>query len=148
AFTLKHKLNGAVREGARAASVQPHTGLSTNGGCGAPASICIVRDVVVNELQASLGDDCGLGSVSGTSVGSLTWRFNGSCTLEISRGIPNPNTASLAAPFDTAPYTIENTKATLTYPYQWQFNKAFQLLLGNANYLSSTITVSSTMQNL
>ena len=148
AFTLKHKLNGAAREGARVAAGQPHTDLAVNAACGAPASVCMVRDVVANELQSGVGNDCGLSSASGAPTGPLTWTFTGGCTLEINRGSPNPNTASLTGPFDTSPYTIEDTKVTLTYPYTWQFNKTFQFLAGNANYLTSTITTSSTMQNL
>lgn len=148
AFTLKHKLNGAVREAARVALSQTHTDLTTVGVCSAPASICRVRDVVVSELQTSIGNTCGLDSASGSPTGPLTWTFTGDCSLEINRGIPNPNTVALADPFDATPYTIENTKITLIYPYQWQFNRAFKLLDSNANYLRSTITVSSTVQNL
>ncbi len=152
AFTLKHKLNGAVREGARIAAGQKHPPDPTaDGGCGAPTSICVVRDVVDSSLTASGVNDCGLGVATGSSSGTMTWTFGGSCSglsLKIERGILNPNTGTLPSPFDTAPYTVENTKITLIYPYQWQFNRAFTLLDRSANYLSSTITVSATMQNM
>ncbi len=152
AFTVRHKLIDAVREGARAAASQQRPP-EVDTTCGAPVSVCIVRDVVDSNLLASKVDDCGLGTVSGAygGPGSLTWTFTGSCsgpTLTIERDVLNPNSSQLIAPFDTSPYRVENTKITLVYPYQWRFNQAFKLLDKNANYLSSTITVSATMQNL
>jgi hypothetical protein len=155
AFTLKHKLNNAVREGARVASAQHHPpDPSVSGSCGTPSSICTIREVIASSLQSSTGNDCGLGAASGTYDGGVTfsWTFTGSCsgsTLKIKRAVINPASVALPNPFDDSdPYIIENTTVTLTYPYQWQFSKAFQLLTGNANYLNSSITASSTMQNL
>ena len=46
AFTVKQKLGNTALQGARVASNQPTADLSLAGGCGAPASICSVRDVV------------------------------------------------------------------------------------------------------
>jgi hypothetical protein len=154
AFTLKHRLNAAVREGARMASSElypPDPGAV--GSCGVPSSICVVRDVVASDLQETIGNDCGLGTAAGVygGAGTYTWTFTGSCpgfSLEIKRGILNPNTASLSPPFDPTAYNVENTKVTMVYPYQWQFNSTFKLLDSNANYLTSSITVTSTMQNL
>ena len=153
AFTLKHKLNSAVREGARIASIQHHpANPAANEGCGTPASICVIRDVIANDLQASTGSDCDLGTEGGTYAGgsTFTWTFSGSCSgfsLKIERAVLS--SAALANPFeDGVPYRIENTKVTLVYPYQWKFNQAFKLLDRNANYLRSTITVFATMQNM
>lgn len=152
AFTLKHKLSGAAREGARVAASQLHPpNPGVNGGCGAPSSICVIRDVVSSSLIASNGGDCGLGSANGSPAGSEAWTFAGSCpglSLKIERGSVNPNTASLPGPFDNNPYVVENTKVTLVYPYEWRFNQAFKLLDSNANYFSSTITVAATTQNM
>jgi hypothetical protein len=154
AFTLKHKLTSAVREGVRVASNQQHpANPAANGGCGVPSSICVVRDVVHSSLLAGNIYDCNLGTVSGANIpsGKSTWTFTGSCsglTLQVDRGLLNPATASLVSPFDTRPYVVENTKVTLSYPYQWQFNRAFKLLSPTSNYLGSTITVSATMQNI
>jgi hypothetical protein len=69
-------------------------------------------------------------------------------SLKIERGSLNPNTGTLPAPFDTSAYHVQNTKVTLIYPYQWQFNQAFKLLDRNTNYLASTITVTASMQEL
>ncbi len=153
-FTLKHKLNNAVREGARVAVSHPYpSDPRIDEGCGAPNPICIVRDVVAGNLRESTGNDCDLGTASSTRVG-YAWTFAGSgacsdLSLVVNRGILNSGTATLPSPpFDSNPYKIENTKVTLVYPYQWQFNRAFRLINPSANYLTSTITVSTTMQNL
>jgi hypothetical protein len=152
AFTLKHKLTSAVREGARVAASQLRP-IELANTCGAPISVCAIRDTVHSSLTTSNVNDCDLGTVSGTvgMAGTFIWTFNGSCSgmsLKIERDVLNPDTGTLAAPFDTSSYHVENTKITLVYPYQWQFNQAFKLLDRNANYLSSTITVSATMQNM
>jgi hypothetical protein len=154
-FTLKHELNNAVREGARVAVSHPYpSDPRVNDGCGAPYSICLVRDVVASNLRQSTGKDCDLGTTSGAHGSGYVWTFTGSggcgdLVLEVNRGTLNSNTASLPSPpFDSATYRIENTKVTLAYPYQWQFNRAFKLISPSANYLTSTISVSTTMQNL
>jgi hypothetical protein len=158
AFTVKHKLNDAVREGARVGSSQVHPpNPAANNGCGTPASICVVRDVIASSLSSSLGNDCGLGSTNGNNIpaGTSTWKFtvsSGNCSgliLTVERGVVTPGTITLPDPFDDEdPYQIENTRITLVYPYEWQFNGVFKMLAGNSNYLASTITASSTMQNL
>jgi len=153
AFTVKHKLSNAVREGARIASSQHHPPdpANTGGSCSAPISICTVANVIGRSLQANIGNDCGFSTASAAYSATSTWTFNGSCSgssLKIERAFINPNAVSLANPFDSHAYKIENTRVTLVYPYQWQFSKVFQFLSGSANYLSPTITVSSTMQNL
>lgn len=158
AFTLKHKLVGAVRDGARIASSQHHPpNPSVNQRCGVPSSICTIRDIVASDLQTSIGNDCGLATTNGGYSGgtTFTWTFTGSgnCSnfsLKIERAFIDPtNVTTLADPFDDShAYKIENTRITLVYPYQWQFGKAFQLLGSNANFLKSTITVSCVMQNL
>jgi hypothetical protein len=152
ALTLKHRLNSAVREGARIASSQ-HRPLNLAAGCGAaPPSVCIVRDVVHDSLLASNVDDCGLGTAAAVHPDVFTWAFNGTCTglrLEISRATVDPTGVSLPSPpFDPKTYLVENSQITLTIPYQWQFRRAFDLLSPNTSYLGSNITVSATMQNL
>src|ERR1700730_11765963 len=53
AFTVKQKVGNVALQGARFASNQPTTDLSLAGACGAPSSICSVRDVVESNLVAS-----------------------------------------------------------------------------------------------
>jgi len=154
AFTVKHKLSDTVREGARIASSQHHPPdpTATDGPCNAPDPICTVSNVVGRSLQANVGNDCGFSTATAAYSATSTWTFTGSCpgsSLKIERAFINPNTVSLADPFDSShAYKIENTRITLVYPYQWQFSKVFQFLGGNANYLGPTMTVSCTMQNL
>jgi TadE-like protein len=152
AFTIKQKLAYATREGARVASNQPTTDLSLTGSCGAPASVCGVRDVIDQNLVAAHVNDCGLASAGAASGGTLIWNFTantgcpGTLTLKIERG--STYTATLTAPFQTA-YTIEGTKITLSYPYKWQFNKVITFLAPGATYAGTTqITSVALMQNL
>ncbi len=153
AFTVKQKVGNITLQGARVASNQPTTDLSLNGACGAPASICSVRDVVEANLVASKLNDCGLGGVAGGSSGSLAWTFTanagcgGTLTLKIERGYVY--TATLPNPPFQANYTIEGTRVTLSYPYRWQFNRVAPLIAPGANYPATTqINSVAIMQNL
>jgi Flp pilus assembly protein TadG len=152
AFTLKQKLTGAVREGARLASSQLRP-QDEGSDCGhAPAPVCAIREVVADTLTASNVNACALGSASAHySAGTFAWTFDGACngmTLKIERGAINPTTGTLPAPFDITAYHVQNTKITLIYPYQWQFNQVFRFFDRRASYLSSTITVTASMQEL
>jgi Flp pilus assembly protein TadG len=156
AFTVKQKLGNVALQAARVASNQPTADLSLAAGCGAPASICSVRDVVENNLVASRLNDCGLGTVNGAGSGPLSWTFianagcGGTLTLKIERGYVY--TATLPAPpFQAGAYTIEGTRVTLSYPYTWQlFNRVAPLIASGANYLQPTTQINSVavMQNL
>ena len=152
AFTLKQKLTSAVREGARVSASQMRPVQESTDCSHAPVSICMVRDVVVSSLTASNVDACNLGSAAATyATNTFAWTFSGGCggmSLKIERGALNTNTGTLPSPFDTTAYHVENTKITLIYPYQWQFNQAFKVFDSNANYLTSTITVTASMQEL
>jgi Flp pilus assembly protein TadG len=153
AFTVKQKVGNVALQGARFASNQPTPDLSLAGACGTPASICSVRDVVEASLVASKLNDCGLGTVNGAGSGSLSWTFTantgcaGTLTLIIERGYVY--TATLPAPPFQANYTIEGTRVTLSYPYQWQFNRVAPLIAPGANYpATSQINSIAIMQNL
>jgi Flp pilus assembly protein TadG len=153
AFTVKQKVGNIALQGARFASNQPTTDLSLAGACGAPASICSVRDVMDANLVASKLNDCGLGTVNGAGAGTLAWTFTanagcgGTLTLTIERGFVY--TATLPAPPFQANYTIEGSRVTLSYPYQWQFNRVAPLIAPGANYPAITqINSVATMQNL
>ena len=154
AFTVKQKVGIIAQQGARVASNQPTTDLSLTGGCGAPASICSVRDVVEANLVASKLNDCGLGTVNGAGSGALAWTFTantgcgGTLTLIIERGYIY--TATLPSPpFQAGNYTMEGTRVTLNYPYRWQFNRVAPLIAPGANYPATTqISSVAIMQNL
>ncbi len=127
AFGVKQKITNAAREAARVAASQPTIDLSLTrgGGCGAPTSICAIRDVVNNYLAVA-------------SVNNLT--------LKIERGYTF--SSALPAPY-TTPLTVEATRVTLMYPYKWQFNRVMSLVVSGARYSDKTkITIVSVMQNL
>jgi hypothetical protein len=153
-FNLKQTIVNAAAFGARIASSQPSSDLSTVGTCGAPASICALRDVVDNELVTNRVPDCGLAAAAGVPSGTLSWTFTpggcaGTMSLQIERGfilpaIPLPN-----PPFQTS-YTIEATRVILIYPYKWSFdfNGVARLLNPSANYpTTSQLKSTAVMQN-
>ena len=152
AFNIKQKLVNASREGARVASNQPTRDLSLAGACVAPTSVCAIRDAVDNALVTSKVKDCGLAGATAASSGTLAWTFSpagcvGTMSLKIERGVVLPPVA-LNPPFQPG-YTIEATRVTLVYPYQWTFNRVIQLLVSGANYpASSQLTSVAVMQNL
>jgi len=154
AFNVKQKIVNVAREGARVASNQPTNDLwppVAVAGCAAPKSVCAIRDAVDNSLVSNKVKDCGLAAATATASGSLAWTFSpGGCagpmTLIIERGVTYP--ATLNPPFQSA-YTIEATRVTLTYPYQWTFNRVVQLLVSGANYpATSQLKSVAVMQNL
>lgn len=144
AFVLKHKLSDAAREGARFASNQSTSDLTTN----PPASILATRDVIGNYLIANQVNDCGLNSAPASNTGWV-WQFNatgcsaGEMTLRIDRG----HIVSYTPP-GGLPISVETTQVTLDYPYQWQFNQVVKLIAPGANYGNTQIPTTAVMQNL
>ena len=153
AFSLKHKLTDAAREGARFASNQPSSDLSQT----VPNSIQAVASLVGNIILNDKMDDCGLSNSADQSVnhapGTLTWTVTasaGSCpgpiSLEINHGFTFQSPPSSV--YATA-MTVEATKVTISYAYKWQFNSVITLLVPTANYPGTTqLTSVSVMQNL
>jgi len=137
AFNLKQELNNAVREGARFASTQPTNDLCPT--CSTPPSVDAIRFVVDSYLQASAINDCGLSTLSEPGAGSgLIWTYtatgNGcpsghALTLTIARGV-----ALAATNYGNANVNIMSTQVTISYPYQWRFNRVITLLAPGANY--------------
>jgi hypothetical protein len=155
AFNVKQKIVNVAREGARVASNQPTNDLwppGVIGTCAAPTSVCAIRDAVDSALVTNKIKDCGLAAANAAPTGNLAWKFTpagcaGPMTLTIERGITYPATLP-NPPFQQA-YTIEATRVTLSYPYQWTFNRVVKILVSSANY-SATSQLSSVavMQNL
>ena len=142
AYTLKQKLANAAREGARAAAAAP-AGDVGNTTAPAPASVYDAYDVVVNYLDNSKVNDCGLRTVVPTSSG-LTWTYAsagnagngcplGGVTLIINRGCVSTTATGL---------NLAATCVQLRYAYKWQFNRVITLLVPTANY-GPTSTISS-----
>jgi TadE-like protein len=154
AFGIKQKIANAAREGARTASYQSTRDLShiPSGGCGAPSSVCAIRDAVDHYLAAANVNDCGLGTAVAPAPTGLAWTFtstgscSGSLTLTIDRGATF--SVSLSSPY-TSNQTVEATSVTLVYPYKWQFNTVVVLMVPGASYSSTTpLTAFSFMQNM
>jgi len=165
AFIVRQKVSTAALHGARVASNQPTSDLSTAGGpCSAPSSVCALRDVIDTTLTESRLNDCGLAAAGASAgPGALTWTFTantgcpGTLTLKIERGCvlgaptcaPTTSATLPSPPFSSGNYWIEATRITISYPYKWEFNKVIGLLVPGANYAStSQITSVSIMQNL
>lgn len=140
AFTLKQKLNNAAREGARFASNQTMADVTNT----APNSVAAIRDVVDNYLVTSHINDCGLATATPDKSG-LIWTFTsdigcggtGGLTVIINRG----NTFATSG---TPRTTIENTRITISYPFQWRFGKLMSLIVPNSNYALGVTQITST----
>jgi hypothetical protein len=153
-FNLKQTVVNTAAFGARIGAAQPNNDLSTTGTCGAPASICALRDAVDNQLITNRVNDCGLATATGGPSGPLSWTFapggcSGVMSLQIERGYVLPVVALPNPPFQT-PYTIEATRVTLIYPYKWSFNfnAVARLLNPAANYpTTSQLRSVAVMQN-
>ncbi len=143
AFNLKHKLDTSVREGARFASSQPGADLTNP----VPGSVNAVRDVIHNYLQSEQINDCGLAAAAPVQAG-LAWTYtaNAGCpanlTLVVDRGF-------VYATAGGTPLTVEATRVTISYPFQWRFNRVIRLVAPGANYAGiSQLTAEGFMQNL
>ncbi|HEX4488008.1 MAG TPA: TadE/TadG family type IV pilus assembly protein [Terriglobales bacterium] len=152
AFTVKEKLTNIAQTAARVGAAQPSNDLTvTSRNCNQLVSVCAVRDVVDRALLDNNLKDCGLSARSPRSSGNLSWTItaNSGCptalTLRIERG--HVYQATLATPFPADQLQIVGTRVTLTYPYQWQFNKALGLLGANFSGPAQLTTV-AVVQNL
>lgn len=152
AFTVKQKLSSAAEEGARFAANTPTSDLYGNLSEGqAPASVNAVASLVGQYVLAAHLADCGLasGAWSVEQSAPLTWTYTASAncpatlTLSINRGLP------VSATNGSGSYFVISSQVTLSYPYQWQFNRVITLIAPNASYAGvSQIPASSVMANL
>ena len=140
AFSMRQKLNFAARDAARFGSTQPTNDLSQ----ALPLSVTAIRDLADSDLVASGINDCGLGAIKQT--GTLVWTATGTCagsstfTLTIDRGFLTPPTSQsgLAVPGTAATLRLISTHISISYPYQWHFNRVIQLLVPGATYAAIT----------
>jgi Flp pilus assembly protein TadG len=153
AFNLKQKLVATTREAARFASNQSTSDLTnaSSGSCSAPASICGIRDLIDSYLNAAGVNDCGLATTAANATTTWQWEFDASTGCEgntlkviINRGYTYTTTSTNAG--TNVAVTVEATQVTMSYPYQWQFNRLIQIIGGNIGV--SPIPTSSVMQNL
>jgi Flp pilus assembly protein TadG len=144
AFNLKQKLGNAAFQGARLGASEPTTDLTQ----AIPLTVTAVRDVVDTYLNRAEINDCSLGAIS-ASGSPLTWAATGACagsstfTLTIQRGY------TFQATVNSVTINVVSTKVTLSYPYQWQFNRVIQVLVPGATYAgTSQIQTTSIVPNL
>jgi Flp pilus assembly protein TadG len=143
AFNLKQKLNNAAREGARFGSSLPTNDLlSPAGACGAPSSVCAIRDLVDSYLQAGRVNDCSLSTATGSAT-TMTWTYSasgnacpGMLTLTIEREYSFPETVTGGA--GSTNINVISTRVTVSYPYKWRFNNVIQFLAPGASYAGVT----------
>jgi Flp pilus assembly protein TadG len=145
AFNLKQKLNNAAREGARFGSSLPTNDLlSPAGACGAPSSVCAIRDLVDSYLRAGRVNDCSLSTQSARgSAATMTWSYSafgnacpGTLTLTIERGYSFVETVTGGT--GSTNINVISTRVTVSYPYKWHFNNVIQLLAPGASYAGVT----------
>jgi Flp pilus assembly protein TadG len=148
AFTLKQKLNGAVREGARLGANQPtsdlYSALPSNQ---APPTVNFIRDLVGEYLQWAKVDNCNITTPASTKkTGPLKWTYTASTgcagvlTLVVDRGFPVANGAN---------NWVITTHVTISYPRKWQFNRVIAVLIPGTNYAgSSPISSDAVVPNL
>ena len=143
AFNLKHKLDIGVQQAARVASVQPMADITN----AAPRSTEAVRQAVDSYLASAKINDCGLATASSTKAG-LAWTYQGSngCSgtlvLTVDRGTT----------FRTAggpPMTVEATRVSISYPFQWRFGRVVQLIAPGTTFAGTSLLTSEAIaQNL
>lgn len=153
AFSVKHKLANAAREGARFASNQPTTDLSAVnvGSTGSPQAVATLVGIY---LLANKVHDCGLSNPGQQTISQtgLTWTYTASTgcpsalTLTIERGYTYPTATSTLYPNGVS---VEATRVTLSYPYRWQFSTIYAFLAPGGGFAgTSLISASATVQNL
>jgi Flp pilus assembly protein TadG len=150
AFNMKQKLTNAAREAARLGASQSTSDLSQP----TPYSVLAIRDLVVNYLQSAKINDCGMGSAAATNAGAASpwqWSFTATCpggnnfVLTVNRGDVFVSTVTTAG---GNAINVIATNVTISYPYNWQFNRVIGLLVSGASYPANTqITVNSTLAN-
>jgi len=147
AYNIKQKITNTAREAARLGASQPTNDLSIS----PPPSVLAIRDLVVNSLQSSKLNDCGLGSATANPGGApWKWTFTPSCgtagnlVLTVDRGFVFTSAVTAGG----TNVKIIATNVTLLYPYQWQFNRVASVLIPSSIYPGTTqIAVGSVMAN-
>jgi len=143
AFDLKYKLSNAVREGARVGSMQSTSDITN----ATPVSVTAVRDEIDSYLTGDHVNDCGLATAVPAQSG-LVWTYTassgcpggGTLTLTVDRGKTFQTTGGV---------TVETTRVSISYPFQWRFSKVIRVLVPGAVYQGlSYISNEAAMQNL
>lgn len=144
AYNVKQKLATAAREGARTGASQPNYYDNAS-----PPSLPVIKDVVTTYLSNAGFDTSFINPTltydSTTHTGTY---YTTSSTTGISYGLK----IELFYHFtDSAGTSVESTRVTLRYPYNWGFgfNRIIKLLVPSAGFGNPiTIETDATMSNL
>jgi Flp pilus assembly protein TadG len=145
AFTLKHKMNNAAREGARVAANQ-FSDYGTLSNCSGGSCVAATVESVSNYLQnAGVMPQCTF-STTGTSSGTFAWTFSASGGSTCSAAAL---TIERAVQVSTGTSTILSTHITLTYPNPYTMGGLLSLLTpGSTTDLPTTMVTDATMANI
>ena len=149
AIELKQKLANAAREGARVAASGYANDLGSPGSSGLPVSVGDAFQVVDDYLISENINDCGLGGKKPVLASPLTWTSTSAAgcpgagiTLTINRG------CATQEPIGGTTTYVVNTCVTISYAYQWQFNRVIGLLVQGSTYAGVTnLTTTGTAFN-
>ena len=148
AYNLRQKLTTAADEGAIAAAAMPTNDLDQTSSNG-PPSVRTAADVafnyLINENVLPLATQGGCVLPTNISPAGLTWTYvlsdcPGTLTIVVNRGI-------ILSPPATSPKVV-GTQVSLSYTYQWQFNRVISLLSAQNYNLPGTIGASGNAENL
>jgi Flp pilus assembly protein TadG len=148
AYHTKQKLTNAAREGARIATQQPYTDLTSTScsttGANSPCTVEAVRNAVVNYLQAANLDTSFIpANPDPAPSGAYLWVYRSTVTgnpvLTIERSVPVTGPAGVAL----------TSRVSLDYPYNWIFSQVARLLVPSASFASNlTLSTQVVMQDL
>lgn len=140
AYHLKQELANAAREGARLGSSEPIADLSD----ASPPSVVSIKDDVTTYLLDAGVNTSFIGSTMSynPTTAIATYYSSGTIGLMIERNYQI---------YDSSGNSIQATRVTLTYPYDWTFgfNRLIKFLIPSASAASSiTITTNAAMPQL
>ena len=169
AFNQKQKIEQAAQEGAILAAAQPMTDV-TGGTSSVPTNPDSLKAVVTAIFNSLAGSGALPNANTGTCMmpppaptqpnGGLSWTYTISgCSsapgtnnliITINRGCvcAAAPTCTAAPPCASGPPVAIASSVTITFPYNWRFNRVVQLLMPGAAYAATTqLTETATVHN-
>lgn len=141
AYNIKQKLANAAREGVRYQAVEDHDINNSN-----PLSVPTLRDDVVTYLSNSGVDTSFIATSLSYDVGTCTGTWY-TTRSGVSYGLEVERCVAIA---DSSSTSIQSTRVTLYYPYDWTFgfNQIIKLLLPSSTFSNPIkIQADATMSN-
>lgn len=127
AYNIKQKLANAVREGARYQAVE-----TADRSDSSPGSVPTLRDDVITYLTNSGINTSFIGTTLSYNAGTCTGTYY-TTKSGVSYGLRVERCLAVA---DSSGTSIDSTRVTLFYPYDWTFgfNKIIKLLIPSSNF--------------